>query len=94
MCELSKTMIYKPLSAQFELTEGCTHNCRHCYNFYSHKDKTASTNEEVINKISEQEIFDITLTGSDPLFNKPILYKTIDQLTKKNLDVRINTNLK
>lgn len=86
-------MIYKPLSAQFEITEKCTHKCRHCYNFYEHDFKGKSTNEKVINKIAEQELFDITLTGGDPLFNKSMLYRAIEKFKGENMDVRINSNL-
>lgn len=93
MCDVSKTMIYKPLSAQFEITEKCTHKCRHCYNFYEHNFKGKSTNEKVIDKVAEQELFDITLTGGDPLFNKPMLYNAIEKFKGENMDVRINSNL-
>ncbi len=86
-------MIYKPLSVQFEITESCTHKCRHCYNYYSHNINPSSTNREVINKIAEQEFFDITLTGGEPLCSKPQLYNAIETFKKENMDVRINSNL-
>lgn len=86
-------MIYKPLSVQFEITESCTYKCRHCYNYYSHNANTSSTNKEVINKLAEQEFFDITLTRGDPLCDKPQLYNAIKIFKKENMDVRINSNL-
>ncbi len=86
-------MIYKPLSVQFEITESCTHKCRHCYNYYSNNRSSASTNREVINKIAKQEFFDITLTGGEPLSARSQLYDAIEIFKKENMDVRINSNL-
>jgi len=93
MCDLFKRMIYRPLSAQFEITEGCTHNCRHCYNYYSHDNKNSSTTSKVIEKIAKQDFFDITLTGGDPLYSKGKLYEAIEKFKQKNMDVRMNSNL-
>lgn len=86
-------MIYRPLSVQFEITESCTHKCRHCYNYYSDNRSSASTNKEVINKLAEQEFFDITLTGGEPLSARPQLYDAISAFKRENMDVRINSNL-
>lgn len=86
-------MTYKPLSVQFEITESCTHKCRHCYNYYSDNRSSASTNREIINKIAEQEFFDITLTGGEPLSARPQLYEAIETFKRENMDVRINSNL-
>lgn len=93
MCDLFEKMIYKPLSVQFEITESCTHKCRHCYNYYSDNRSSASTNMDVINKVAEQEFFDITLTGGEPLSSRPQLYDAIEIFKRENMDVRINSNL-
>jgi len=86
-------MIYKPHSAQFEITEICTHSCRHCYNYFNHNTHAPSTSSEIIDAISNQEIFDITLTGGDPLCKKHLLYESIEKFKDKNMDVRVNSNL-
>ncbi len=86
-------MIYKPLSVQFEITESCTHKCGHCYNYYSDNRSSASTSRKVTNKIAEQEFFDITLTGGEPLSARPQLYDAIEIFKRENMDVRINSNL-
>jgi len=91
--DLPEKMIYKPLSVQFEITESCTHKCRHCYNYYSDNRSSASTNKNIINKIAEQEFFDITLTGGEPLSARPQLYESIETFKRENMDVRINSNL-
>lgn len=90
---ISNNMIYKPLSVQFELTESCTHRCRHCYNYYSHAGPVSKTNEKVIENVAKQEFFDITLTGGEPLCAKEQMYQSIDLFRKENMDVRINSNL-
>jgi len=93
VCDLFEKMIYKPLSVQFEITESCTHKCRYCYNYYSDNRSSASTSREVIKKIAEQEFFDITLTGGEPLSARPQLYDAVEIFKRENMDVRVNSNL-
>ena len=93
MRNLSEKMIYKPLSIQFEITELCTHKCKPCYNYYSHNVNVSSTNRGVIEKIAEQDFFDITLTGGEPFCVRSQLYDSIKRFKKENMDVRVNSNL-
>ena len=86
-------MIYRPLSVQFEITEACTHKCKHCYNYYGHTSNPSSTNKKVIAAITNQEFFDITLTGGEPLCDKEKFYESIERFKKENMDVRLNSNL-
>lgn len=86
-------MILKPIFAQLELTEGCTHNCIHCYNYYSENRSSNFLKEEIIDSIIKNELFYITLTGGEPLMNKKILFNSIKKLKESNVDVSLNSNL-
>lgn len=83
----------KPFFAQFELTEACTHSCAHCYNFYSKNRENITTQKEVIKAISKSDLFNITLTGGEPLKVKDELFDSLEIFYSENIDCSINTNL-
>jgi len=86
-------MILKPIFAQLEITEGCTHKCIHCYNYYSKNRSNNFLKEKVIDSIIKNELFYITMTGGEPLMAKNILFSSIEKLKKANTDVSLNSNL-
>ncbi|MBE6394962.1 MAG: radical SAM protein [Lentisphaerae bacterium] len=75
----------KPLNLQFELTENCNLRCRHCYNrsgLKSHID--AVSPEKWIDfcqhLVSGGGIFQVTLSGGEPLLLGDKLWKIMDVL--------------
>jgi len=86
-------MIVIPVSAQFEVNEGCTHSCSHCYNYFLDYKKNNPTNNRVSLAIAKSGVFNLTLTGGEPLMDKKQLYSTIDLLNDETIDFSINTNL-
>lgn len=86
-------MILKPIFAQVEITEGCTHNCIHCYNYYSENRLNNPFKEGIIDLIIKNELFYITLTGGEPLMKKNVLFKSIEKLKENNIDISLNSNL-
>jgi radical SAM protein with 4Fe4S-binding SPASM domain len=77
--------IKSPLAVQFELTSGCNQRCIFCYNVWKglcSKQKTITLSKEkqlaVIDKIIENEIFDIIFSGGEPL-----LINWLEDLIKK-----------
>jgi radical SAM protein with 4Fe4S-binding SPASM domain len=86
-------MIFKPIFAQFELTEGCTHRCVHCYNYYSQNRISSPASTEVAEAISKIDLFHLTLTGGEPLLARRILYYTIRKFKELNTDLSLNSNL-
>ena len=83
-----------PVSGQYEVEEGCTHRCLHCYNgYFPTSRKSNPTNNKVTEAIANSEIFHLTLTGGEPLMSKNQLYSSMEILAKNNIDFGINTNL-
>ena len=61
-----------PINLQVEITEKCTHKCRHCYNYFRHGDNPGHTlNDDSIrfitNEIIENKVSRIVITGGEPL---------------------------
>jgi len=86
-------MILKPLSAQLEIIEGCTHSCRHCYNYYSQNRNNTPVRDDVLFNIINSDLFDITLTGGEPLKAKEVFFKSLKKFKEANMDVSLNSNL-
>ena len=89
----------KPLTAQFEITNGCNHRCIHCYLLPSDEDKVPviEVSDEVVlssaKKLVESEIFTVVITGGEPLMKKELLFKVISLFTDNNIRVSLNSNL-
>lgn len=82
-----------PVTAQLDITQYCTHKCNHCYNGINPIRKGGFVTEEIAERIAKIEIFDITLTGGEPLINKNRFYKIVDIFNKEYVTVRVNSNL-
>ena len=87
--------IKSPLATQFELTSGCNQKCTFCYNVWkelcSKQDSITLSKEkqlEVIDKIIENEIFDIIFSGGEPL-----LIGWLEELIKKCSDAKMYTTI-
>ena len=89
----------RPVFVQLELTERCNHFCKHCYNYwnygkYEKKDIDLGSLKQVLLKLEENEIFDLTLTGGEPLINNEAIDFILEQREKLfSYDIGINTNL-
>ncbi|MFC1825434.1 radical SAM protein [Thermodesulfobacteriota bacterium] len=88
-------MYKQPLNVNFELTDSCNNDCTHCY--ASSWIKTTSRSGEnalkVAKSLAEYDIFDVILTGGEPLLI-PLkeLSHIIDIFFKKNISLSLNTN--
>ena len=87
--------IKAPLATQFELTSGCNQRCIFCYNVWkgicSNKNSVTLSKEnqmKVIDKVIENEIFDIIFSGGEPL-----LVNWLEELIKKCSDAKIYTTI-
>ncbi|RMD67869.1 radical SAM protein [Candidatus Pacearchaeota archaeon] len=96
----------KPVSAQFEISEGCNYRCEYCYNFFPHSQseirnrlslpviqRINRATKELVDKIAETDIFSITITGGEPLDNRGVLYYALEKFRDSLIDVSINSNL-
>ena len=96
-------MLYQTLSApincQIELTTSCSHNCSHCYNFWR-KDIERVNNflketdvSKIIRKIADAKVFDIIITGGEPLIKYDILIHCIKEARSAGSGISLNSNL-
>lgn len=79
--------------ATFIRLAGCNLRCRYCDTIYALKEDQGNeiTISEIINKVKEINIKNITLTGGEPLLQKNS-FKLIDKLINNNFKVNIETN--
>ncbi len=88
-----------PLTVQIELTTKCTNKCVHCYNFWrndtDHKNTSLSLKQisTILQKICNAKVFDITITGGEPLLNKKGLLFCLQGANRYELDFSLNSNL-
>lgn len=93
------TNIKAPLSAQLEITNKCNFHCIHCYhlNLYLENEENSDLDNKKLlllaEKIVESKIFDVILTGGEPLFRKKIIESLLMYFKKHNIYVSLNTNL-
>jgi radical SAM protein with 4Fe4S-binding SPASM domain len=97
-----KPITYKELSSpvaiQMELTPRCNNICNYCYNswrgdFKYEKELSLNKYLEIAKKIVDMNIFEVVLTGGEPLLRKDILYPLANYFSKNGLEVGLNTNL-
>lgn len=93
------TTLCSPITCQVELTTACNHNCSHCYNFWRKEQKgkgmslTRATVEVVVKKIATAGVFDIVVTGGEPLMAYGTLVACIKSAKESGLGVSMNSNL-
>ncbi|MFH1607747.1 MAG: radical SAM protein [archaeon] len=88
-----------PISMQIELTSGCNQKCIFCYNVWKEgctktsicETPTREEHNKIIDKIIENEVFDIIFSGGEPLLI-PYLEELIERLSKKKIGTMIITN--
>lgn len=92
-----------PINTQIEITEDCTHSCQHCYNFWRNKDKCILNTEHkklslenislIFQKLDKAEIFNIVITGGEPLLNFSVSLRCIELAHSYGMSVNMNSNL-
>lgn len=89
-----------PISVQVETTEICDNRCIHCYNYW--RDETQVSKKHtfsadqlsfVVNKLVEDQVFSVTLTGGEPLLYWRNLPPAIERLRSNGVEVSLNSNL-
>lgn len=87
--------IKAPLATQFELTSGCNQRCIFCYNVWKglcSKQNSITLSKEdqlkVIDKIIENEIFDIIFSGGEPL-----IIEWLEELIQKCSNAKMYTTI-
>lgn len=88
----------KPVMAQFELTDLCNHMCVHCYHydsasFSSKKQVSDETVLAVAHEIINAHIFNVVITGGEPLIKQNLSKKIISLLYDNDVQVGLNSNI-
>lgn len=88
-----------PCQVDIEITTGCNHACRYCYNFWrqDQQQKNISMSRQAIDAIIDElivnKIFNVVLTGGEPFINYEVLLHGVRRLTEAGIMVSCNTNL-
>jgi len=88
-----------PISMQVELTSGCNQKCIFCYNVWKEgcsktsciKTPTREQHHKIVDKIIKNEVFDVILSGGEPLLI-PYLEELIKKFAMKKISTMIITN--
>lgn len=97
--QIVKQYLSLPLTAQLEVTDFCNHRCIHCYNLDSEIKNRPMRNVDdktvlaVAQKLIDNKIFGVIVTGGEPLVKKELTKKVISLLKDEGLRVSLNTNL-
>jgi MoaA/NifB/PqqE/SkfB family radical SAM enzyme len=79
-----------PIQVDFEITQKCNLNCRHC--FIKKKDeKFSKVTWKVLEKIIESGVMMIEISGGEPLLVEDV-FEMIDYIHKNNRMVTMSTN--
>lgn len=96
---IEKRYLSLPLTAQLEITDFCNHRCIHCYNLDSEiKNRPIrKVSDDIVlscaQKLIDNNIFSVIVTGGEPLIKKELTKKVILILKKNNIRVSLNSNL-
>lgn len=97
--QIVKQYLSLPLTAQLEVTDCCNHRCIHCYNLDSDiknrhiRQVDEDTVLKVAQKLIDNNIFGVIVTGGEPLIKKGLTKKVISLLKENGIRVSLNTNL-
>jgi|GEM_PF-390889 len=88
-----------PLTVQWELTSWCNQSCFHCYNYWRRDELSATSgldsagSAKCADEIIKNNVFSVTLTGGEPLYNLDQSVPALEALRDKGIGIDINTNL-
>lgn len=94
-----KKYLSLPLTAQLEVTDFCNHRCIHCYNLDSeikNRPMRKVDDDTVLacaQKLIDNKIFSVIVTGGEPLLKKDLTKKIIRLLKENKTRVSLNSNL-
>ncbi|MBR3551712.1 MAG: radical SAM protein, partial [Bacteroidales bacterium] len=97
--KVEKRYLSLPLTAQLEITDFCNHRCIHCYNLDSaieNRPMRKVSDETVLacaQKLIDNQVFGVIVTGGEPLLKKELTKKVILLLKENRTRVSLNSNL-
>lgn len=96
--DIQRLDLAKPVMAQLEITHSCNHRCAHCYRLDSDsnilKEQVSdATVLDVTQKLVDFHIFNVVVTGGEPLLKKNLTQKVISLLRENDIQVGLNSNI-
>ncbi|MBQ2189173.1 MAG: radical SAM protein [Bacteroidales bacterium] len=97
--KVEKRYLSLPLTAQLEVTDFCNHRCLHCYNLDSEianrpmRNVDDDTVLKCAQKLVDNQIFSVIVTGGEPLLKKGLTKKVISLLKDNQIRISLNSNL-
>ncbi len=97
--QIEKRHLSLPLTAQLEVTDSCNHRCIHCYNLDSEIQNRPirQVDDETVlkcaQKLIDNQIFGVIITGGEPLIKKELTKQVICLLKEHQIRVSLNSNL-
>ncbi len=88
-----------PLTVQIEVTTHCDNACVHCYNHWRHdrpappRHLTPAEAERIVDRVAAAGVFDIVITGGEPLLARDTVRALLDRARVHGLGVSLNSNL-
>ncbi len=84
--------------AQLEITHSCNHRCEHCYRLDSGSSILGEQVSDAIvlavtQKLVDFHVFNVVVTGGEPLLKKNLTQQVISLLRKNDIQVGLNTNI-
>ena len=97
--QIEKRYLSLPLTAQLEVTDFCNHRCIHCYNLDSEIQNRPTRHVDdgtvlrCAQKLIDNQIFGVIVTGGEPLIKKELTEQVIRLLKEHQIRVSLNSNL-
>lgn len=88
-------MYSSPIGLHFEVTDLCNNRCPHCYgsSWLQGGKRVRPSIDEVARRIAEYDLFDVVITGGEPLvLGIPGLSRLFGLFSSKNIQFSLNTN--
>ena len=88
-------ILKSPLIVHYELTDNCNHDCTHCYNSFDHTVPLVpyTTMKAIVEEVIQNEVFHAVVTGGEPFKDRMGLQYVLEEFTKNNMRLSLNTNL-
>jgi radical SAM protein with 4Fe4S-binding SPASM domain len=92
------TPLKSPLMIELTMTQLCNHKCLHCYNPWRQKENpnrsiSSSEIDTLLMELQKNEVFHLVISGGEPLADYKTLKPLLENVSKTNLSVSLNSNL-
>ncbi len=99
---MSARMLAAPINCQWEVTPECNYSCIHCYNHWRKCENEPpfkvdagmiALYQATVQEILANKIFSVTVTGGEPLIVFNAIMPSLEELSAKGVQIRLNSNL-